>query len=244
MRELEDYNWFPQSFRQHQMDFLSLLALKFQLYKPVQPIIEEMLILQKYPGWTDACSGSGGPVLSLSHGYPVLLTDLHPGFAHLQLPSHIQFMPVSVDITRALPPGEGLITLFNSFHHFTGRQQGFFLDSCKKAGRSMLAVEVLQPGIRSFFLVLLTTTLGHWLLVPFMKPFSLKRLLLTYLLPVHTLSVLYDGILSVFKSKSSRYLQNLAQQYHSPDYRVEFLKIKGRFGPLYLIKGHPASPQS
>jgi hypothetical protein len=241
MRELEDFDWFPQAFRQHQMDFLSLLALKFNLYQPVKKILFDILDSQNTKDWTDACSGSGGPVQSLAGKHPVLLTDLYPSFARLQLPANLQYLAEPVDITKNLPPGNGLITLFNSFHHFTPEQQSHLINQCSEANRSLIAVEVLQPGLRSFVSVVFTTTIGHWLLVPFMKPFSLKRLFFTYLVPLHTLSVLYDGIVSVFKSKSSRYFEAFAKRHTTGNYRVDFVKIKGRFGPLFMIKGLPAT---
>lgn len=239
MRELEDFDWFPRDFRQHQMDFLSLIALKFKLYHPAKNEVFEVIASQKQPDWTDACSGSGGPVQSLAGSYPVLLTDLYPSFRHLQLPDNIKFLDKPIDITKSLPPGNGLITLFNSFHHFTSEQQGFLINQCSKANRALIVVEVLQPGFRSIITVVFITTIGHWLLVPFIKPFSLKRLFFTYILPLHTLSVLYDGIISVFKSKNSHYFEKLAKQQTTGDYRVDFVKIKGRYGPLFMIKGIP-----
>jgi hypothetical protein len=239
MRELEDFDWFPKAFRQHQMDFLSQLAIKFKLYQPVKNEIFSILTAVKQPGWTDACSGSGGPVQSLAGTYPVLLCDLYPSFRHLDLPANIQYHNEPIDITQKLPPGNGLITLFNSFHHFTPEQQGHIVEQCSRVGRPMVAVEILQPGLISFISVIFTTTVGHWLLVPFMKPFSLKRLFFTYIIPLHTLSVLYDGILSVFKSKSSHYFEVFAKRYTTPRYRVDFIILNGRFGPLFMIKGIP-----
>jgi len=241
MRELEDFDWFPQAFRQHQMDFLSLLALKFNLYQPVKKILFDILDSQNKKDWTDACSGSGGPVQSLAGSYPVLLTDLYPSIARLQLPANLQYYTEPADITKNLPPGNGLITLFNSFHHFTPEQQSHLIGQCSEANRAIIAVEILQPGLRSFVSVVFTTTIGHWLLVPFMKPFSLKRLFFTYLIPLHTLTVLYDGIVSVFKSKSSHYFETFARRHTNGKYRVDFVKIKGRYGPLFMIKGLPAS---
>jgi len=241
MRELEDFDWFPQAFRQHQMDFLSLLALRFKLYQPVKSLLFEVIALQKHPEWTDACSGSGGPVQSLAGNFPVLLTDLYPSFARLQLPANLQYLAEPADITKHLPPGNGLITLFNSFHHFTTEQQSHLINQCIGANRALVAVEILQPGLRSFVSVVFTTTIGHWLLVPFMKPFSLKRLFFTYLVPLHTLTVLYDGIVSVFKAKSSHYFETFAKRHTTGNYRVDFIKIKGRYGPLFMIKGLPAT---
>jgi hypothetical protein len=239
MRELEDFDWFPKAFRQHQMDFLSQLAIIFKLYHPAKPVIFDILSSQKQPGWTDACSGSGGPVQSIAGSYPVLLTDLYPNFQQLTLPTNFNCHKEPTDITKILPPGHGLITLFNSFHHFTEEQQIHIFKRCSEAGRPLIAIEILQPGLKSFISVFLTTTIGHWLLVPFLKPFSLKRLFFTYIIPLHTFSVLYDGIISVFKSKSSHYFEAFAKRNTTRYYRIDFEKINGRYGSLFMIKGLP-----
>lgn len=241
MRELEDYSWFPGSFRRHQMDFLSLLALKFGIYRPAKPHIEHLLALQQNGDWTDACSGSGGPVISMAGHHKVLLTDLYPSFEDLNLPENIRFHGAPSDITAGLPPGKGLITLFNCFHHFTPQQQAGIIERCRQAGRPVLAVEILEPSVRSMVSVIFTTTIGHWLLVPLMKPFSLKRLFFTYLLPLHTLSVLFDGIVSVIRSKGSSYYRKLAHTHNTGNYRVDFEKVSGPFGPLLLVKGFPVN---
>jgi hypothetical protein len=155
MRELEDFDWFPESFRRHQMDFLSLLATKFGLYLPVKPHIETLMEQQeKGAGWTDACSGSGGPVISVAGHHQVVLTDLYPSFRNLSLPENIRFDPEPADISKGLPQGNGLITLFNSFHHFNAEQQAGLIGKCRAAGRPLLIVEILQPGIRSLLSVI------------------------------------------------------------------------------------------
>jgi hypothetical protein len=50
----------------------------------------------------------------------------------------------------------------------------------------------------------LASTLGVWFLCPMIRPFEWKRLIFTYILPLNVLTVLIDGYISVFKSKSSK----------------------------------------
>jgi hypothetical protein len=238
MRELEDYKWFPKVFRRHQMDFLSMLASRFQLYLPVSDEINTLLDQFRPNQWTDVCSGSGGPVISILLNTDVLLTDLFPPEESIKLPDHITYYPQPVDITKELPPGDGLITMFNSFHHFNLVEQENILRKIGISDRPFLAAEILQPGLFCLFKVILTTTIGHWFLVPLMKPFSFLRLLLTYLIPVHTITVFTDGIISVFKSKNTKYYTALANRATTHNYSFKFKTVKGKYGPLYLLIGN------
>lgn len=237
MRELEDNKWFPEVFRRHQMDFLSMLATKFKLYLAVTDDVNALLEKDTSNQGTDVCSGSGGPVLSLLHNHNTLLTDLYPPKERIKFPDHITYYPQPIDITKELPPGEGLITMFNSIHHFSQEEQENILKKIGDSERPFLAAEILQPRLLTLVKVILTTTIGHWILVPLMKPFSFTRIFFTYLIPIHTITILIDGIISVFISKNKKYYMALVSRASTNKYSFIFKEVKGTFGPLYLIKG-------
>jgi hypothetical protein len=238
MRELEDNKWFPEVLRRHQLDYLSFLATKFKLYQPVAEQLVTMAANSDYKEWTDVCSGSAGPVFNFdSNNNKILLTDMFPPKINLNLPENMSYYPYPVDISQYLPPGNGFITMFNSFHHFSVNEQKEILERISCSRRSFLAVEILQPTFSAFVKVIFTTTIGHWILVPFMRPFSIRRIFFTYLIPIHTITICIDGIISVFKSKSSSYYSALAQSMSTPFYAFSFLKVNGKFGPLYTLVG-------
>lgn len=239
VRELEDYDWFPQFLRQHQTEYLALLAKKFSIYQPIKGHLNQILSNSQATTWTDTCSGTGGPIIALGIAHPTMLTDLYPIQNTAHLPQHIHYQQKPLDIATTLPDGKGLITMFNSLHHFPDKTKEAIVNRIVDSGRCFLFVEILQPSFKSFILVLLATTLGHWIMVPFMQPFSLTRLFFTYFFPLHTLTVLIDGMISVFKSKNARFYTLMAQKLSVHNYSIRFFKTKGSFTTLYCLEGVP-----
>jgi hypothetical protein len=239
VRELEDRSWFPAFLRNHQTEFLAFMAKVFSLYEPIKPLIVSKLNAHAATDWTDTCSGSGGPIIALNIPHKALLTDLYPPEIVNGLSIFIRYHPNPIDISKTLPPGKGLITMFNSFHHFDDATKEKILNNTIEAGRPFIFTELLQPDIKSFLLVCFSTTLGHWLMVPFMKPFDWKRIFFTYIIPIHTITIFIDGIISVFKARTELYYKNLLHKNTKKNYRVHFHKTKGRFSTLYTLEGTP-----
>jgi hypothetical protein len=239
VRELEDRSWFPAFLRNHQTEFLAFIAKVFHLYEPIKPLILAKLNERGAMNWTDTCSGSGGPIIALNIPHKTLLTDLYPPEMARDLSIFIDYHPNPIDISKTLPPGKGLITMFNSFHHFDDDTKEKILNNTIEAGRPFLFTELLQPDIKSFLLVCFSTTLGHWLMVPFMKPFNWKRIFFTYIIPIHTITIFIDGIISVCKARTEVYYKIILYKNTKKDYRVQFHKTKGRFSMLYTLEGTP-----
>jgi hypothetical protein len=193
----------------------------------------------QHTGWTDACSGSGGPIAGLKLPFDVLLSDLYPPVENLLLNSNMTYYPMSVNLETTLPPGNGLISLFNCFHHFSDSSKLDIIKRTKEANRPLFIVEILQPTFRHFLAVLFSTTIGHWLAVPFIKPFSMRRILFTYIIPLHTITICIDGIISVFKSRSSGFYQKLGSQITSENYQVQLIETKGISGTILVLQGTP-----
>ncbi len=237
MKELEDKKWFPAFLRKHQMEYISFIATVFKIYLPLRPKLLDHLNITASKEWTDVCSGKGGPVLSLDIDHPVLLTDLYPTQPNDKHNPLILYSEKEVDILRDEIPGNGLISMFNAFHHFDDFEKGIILQKAKKDLRPIFIAEILQPDLICLLRVIITTTVGHWLCVPFMKPFSFQRLLFTYLLPLHTLTIMIDGIISVFKSGSKKYYQEMADRYSTKSYQFNFETIPSFSSTIYLLKG-------
>lgn len=239
MRELEDRQWFPEFLRRHQMEYLAFLSNTFKIYKPVREMLLQAITQNDNHEWTDGCSGSGGPIAGLNLPCKVLLTDLYPPKETGNLKPNMAYYPDPVNMESTLPPGNGLISLFNCFHHFSDPTKAEIILRAKEAKRRLFIVEILQPTFRHFISVLFSTTIGHWLTVPFMKPFSFQRLLFTYLIPLHPLTICIDGIISVFKSKSPGFYSRLCDQLNSDEYQVQLIQTKGISGPILILQGTP-----
>jgi ubiquinone/menaquinone biosynthesis C-methylase UbiE len=129
--EFEDQPWFPGFIRDSMTDYLRFLFRKFDLYKPILPILEDTLIKSGSDQILDLCSGSGGAVemiyenlkQSFNPDIKITLSDLFPSeltCEYLSKKTHggISYVNTPVDAS-SVPLGlNGLRTIFSGFHHF------------------------------------------------------------------------------------------------------------------------------
>jgi hypothetical protein len=96
--------------------------------------------------------------------------------------------------------------------------------------------EVTLRTLRAFAILSLMPVFV-WLLTPRMRPFRWSRLLLTYLLPLIPLVVLWDGIVSCFRTRTPQELLALTAGF--PEYEWMAGYARGTWlAPVYLI-GQP-----
>jgi hypothetical protein len=233
LKELEDFEWFPQLWRQYQTDYIGFVVASFGIYKPVIQRFKS----SGYDGATmfDLCSGSGEPALSIFNKSgrfrQLLLSDKFPH----TLPSgseQVRYLPESLDVLES-PFVEGnTYTMFNAFHHFDDASKKRIINNIQSSGSSGFIVEILEPTPLSFLKVLFATTFGTLALTPFIKPFSLLRLFFTYIIPVNLITIPYDGLVSVCKSRSVQQYEKLFRDFQ-PGIHVS--KIKNGLGSLIVI---------
>jgi hypothetical protein len=200
--ELEDLPGFPSVLRKQQVEFIGWLVDAFGIYVPVAPLLSAALDRVGSAEVTDLGSGSGGPIHYLARHPELsqvrfLLTDRYPAPTPTGSPA-VRWHTAPVDALAPIAPGNGVLTLFNAFHHFTPAQQQALVRT--HGTRGLLVFEVLQPTLPTLLKILFTTTVGQLLLAPFVRPFRWERLLFTYLLPVNLLTIAWDGIVSVVRS--------------------------------------------
>jgi hypothetical protein len=238
LQELEDYNWFPSTLRKYQLEFIGCLVNWFGFYKPIVPILNRLLIYAKPNKIIDLCSGSGEPAIYvqnfLSKNVEIMLTDKFP--PKTTLPNYnLQ----SVDVLTINPEKKVVFTMYNAFHHFGNKQQQDILQKFYTNQSSILIVEILTPNLLCMLNVIFSSTIGQLLLTPFIKPFSFWRLFFTYVIPINIFTVMYDGIISVVKSKSQTQYQMLINTITTTNYCFEVLSIKQWHGKIICIKAHP-----
>lgn len=207
LRELEDYDWFPAELRKQQTGYIGWMVRAFKVYDfLIHEIDKEAENHQRRI--TDLCSGNGGPWQSLAtskklSNCEIVLTDLYP-----QIPAQImpncKYEPSPVSALNCKDKAKGLVTMFNAFHHFNSFQRKEIVKQMIENERTFMVCEILRPNLLDFFRIFLATTFGQLLFAPFVTPFSLKRILFTYVIPINIVTVAYDGMLSVFKSLSAK----------------------------------------
>jgi hypothetical protein len=250
--EVLDQAWCPAAVRHGATDCLEAIISRTDVYRGVQAEIFRAIGDSGSARVVDLCSGGGGPWLSpgwrsaLAQHAPlkVVLTDKFPSSvlsARLQQDASITCLDVPVDAVSVPESLRGFRTIFSSFHHFPDAVAREVLGDAVRRGESFAMAEVTSRTPRAFATILFMPVLV-WLLTPFMRPFRWSRLLLTYLVPLIPLVVLWDGMVSCFRTRTPQELLELSRSF--PQYEWTAGYAKGNWlPPVYLI-GRPKSLQA
>lgn len=238
MKELEDYKWFPKKLRQYQADYIGFAAIASGIYNPFISYLRK----EQKPGthMFDLCSGSGEPAISIyrkSGAFSSLtLSDKYPAGEFKRPDPKISYYSASLDASKASFSIGNTYTMFNAFHHLDAKEREQAVGAAKAAGSTAYFVEILEPtvvcGIKIFF----GTTIGVLLLMPFVKPFSVGRLFFTYLVPANIITIAWDGLLSVARSKRCTYYRDLFQHFGEA---VTVTRFNSVAGPSTMIQVKP-----
>jgi hypothetical protein len=226
--ELEDYAWFPGSWRNFMTDFYHYQMKTFDLYRPAADLLADALRRSGQSRILDLCSGGSGPLALVQqqlrdrHGLnvPVRLTDKYPNLPAFEkiaseahaLGGQIEFSTGSIDATSVPAELEGLRTLFSCFHHFPPPLACGILGDCVNKRAPVAVFELSNRSLAAFLQVLLGGPLSIPLLTPFFRPFSLARLFWTYVIPVVPFCVAWDGVGSNLRAYAPDELMNLVRQ--------------------------------
>lgn len=249
--ELEDLPWFPVTIRDSMTEYLRFLFNTFQLYKPVWPLLREVMKKTNNTTILDLCSGSGGAMEGIYENLKVtyrkdikiVLSDLYPSlliYKHLQYKTGggISYMAMPVDACSVPLELEGFRTLFSGFHHFKPEKAKAILSNaiaCRKE------IGIFDGGNKSLWMILAIIIVHPLMLLfctPIIKPFRWSRLLFTYLIPVIPFCTVWDGIVSIIRLYPPKEMEQLARQADlENDYTWVSGKVKNKYGMsiAYLI---------
>lgn len=242
--EVLDQAWCPAAVRHGATDCLEAIISRADVYRTVQADIFRAISDSGSARVVDLCSGGGGPWLSpgwraaLAQHSPlkVVLTDKFPSSAlaiRLQHDPFITCVETPVDAASVPESLCGFRTVFSSFHHFPDAVAREVLGDAVRCGEGFAMAEVTSRTPRAFATILFLP-LFIWLLTPFMQPFRWSRLLLTYLVPLIPLVVLWDGIVSCFRTRVPEELLELSSSF--PQYEWTAGYAKGSWlSPVYLL---------
>lgn len=255
--EILDFPWVPRSLRQASMAYLRLMLNLTGHARCLLPKLTEALRQSGARQICDLCSGGGGPWPSLAPELErqgivdsITLSDLHPDRAAYALvektaPAVLRGSAQAVDATKVPADRTGLRTMFNAFHHFPPALAAKVLQDAVDA-RAPIAIFEVAGRDPVTLLGMLSSPLPVLLLTPFLRPFRLSFLLLTYVLPVFPLLATFDGVVSALRVYSPAELTALLTQLRDPGYRWDIGRIKLGSAPAhatYLI-GYPPEARS
>jgi hypothetical protein len=247
--EVLDQAWCPAAVRHGATDCLEAIISRTDVYRAVQADIFRAIGDSGSARVVDLCSGGGGPWLSpgwrtaLAQHSPlrVVLTDKFPSSvlsARLQQDRSITCLDLSVDAVSVPESLCGFRTIFSSFHHFPDEVARQVLGDAVRRGEGFAMAEATSRTPRAFATIFFLPALV-WLLTPFMRPFRWSRLLLTYLVPLIPFVILWDGLVSCFRTRTPEELLELSKSFSQYEWTAGYAK-GGWLSPVYLI-GLPIS---
>lgn len=248
--ELEDQRWLPNFLRNYGTDFLRFVAEKTDMFKPAIPILEKALNKSGTNRIIDLASGSGGglfvinsPLQKKISNLKIIFTDYFPNisaFERLQSQSNnISYVRKPVDARRV--PGElqGLRTLFLAFHHFKPEDAKMILQNAVDTGNPIGVFEGQERNIKGF-IGMLFSPIFVILATPFIRPFSIGRLIFTYIIPIVPLFVLWDGLVSSLRTYSLKEMDKIILEVKNKNnFDWETGKLKSGPGVILYLLGIP-----
>ncbi len=248
--EFEDQSWFPSFIRNYMTDYLQFLANKLKIYQGVLPILKKGLEKSNSAQILDMASGGGGGLLhiasELKEDVPDLkiqLSDLYPNIAAFEKTvsqsSVFSFVQESVDATQVPKNLKGFRTQFLSLHHLRPPQATQVLQNAVDANAVIGIFETMERGPKNMIGMLLIP-IFVLLATPFVRPFSIGRLVFTYLIPLVPFFALWDGMVSVLRTYSIKEMNGLvAKVKNNESYAWEISKVKSGPGEILYLLGYP-----
>jgi hypothetical protein len=250
--EIHDQAWFPSFLRDQVTDDLQVLLNIGKPYRDILPQLREGIEHSGARGVLDLCSGAGGPwpwlADALGQDGVCVRVELSDKFPNAEArgrvgnnPAGLHYREESVDATRVPRVVPGFRTLFTSFHHFPPEQAREILRDAVNSRQGIGVFEI--PGRRPLTLLLLPFVLiADILVVPFLRPRPLARLVWRWLVPIVPLVLLFDGIVSCLRAYSPRELREVIGGLGDNGYRWEIGCAKRSFLrlPITYLVGYPS----
>lgn len=245
--EFGDSALLPPTWREVYHDTLGFVLQASGVYKRMYAPYRDWTSLHGEPEVMDFASGGAGPVQTIletakSKGISlprVMLSDLYPQetrYRELELrcgQERVGFISKPVDIQVPLKHFQAS-SIFSAFHHFEPREAKRILNQLLSQGKSVF---VAEPFSRSFRNVVLVTCGGFFLglIAPFFRrPYKVKNFLLSTIVPLIPLMLVFDGLVSVFRTYKADELRAMI-----PEKMQDELKIRSGHTTVYHIIQSP-----
>lgn len=250
--EFEDLNWFPKRIRKYVTEYLRFASNTLKLYHPALPVLKKY-IEQADGQVLDLASGGGGPWSSLipdlietTPELRIQLSDYYPNPAAAQLlmadfPEHITYNPNRVDARNVPPSARGLRTQFLSLHHFAPHDVIQIFKNAVDSQQPVLIMEAQERNVANLIKIALSP-IPALFIMPLIRPFSIWRLVFTYLIPIIPFIIGFDGVVSVLRTytiKELNTLSKLADQNSKFTWESGRIREKGKV--VLWFGGYPSA---
>jgi hypothetical protein len=255
--ELHEQSWFPSSIRDEITDVLQFGLNLLKAYAPIAPLLQGVLDSTGNRSIVDMCSGGGGPWLELSRklqsqklqgGPPCLhishiwLTDKYPNLRALEnagaASENITYYPHPVAAMTVPSELKGFRTMFSSFHHFSPEEARAIIQNAADAGEGIGIFEITRRAPATIGLMFAWAVM-LFVCTPWIRPFRWSRLLWTYLVPIIPLVLLFDGVVSCFRTYRPQELREIVEQRTTSEYQWEIGEHATGAAPITYLIGYP-----
>lgn len=239
----------PQIVRELLTGFLETITVLFRPYSLKTDVMVRAMRSTGTQQFVDLCSGNGGPWFHLFReieqetGKPisVVLTDKFPSRdarRRTELLDGLTYLSDPVD-ARCVPESLGGVrTLFNGLHHFQPGDAKAVLQDAVSNGQPIAVFELLQRNglmlVHAFLL-----PISVLLLTPLVRPLSWWRLVLTYVIPLASLILLWDGVVSALRCYRPEELRAMADELVGETYHWETGSYWRWAAPVTYMIGYP-----
>jgi|GEM_PF-195405 len=230
---------------------LKLLTLKkniMEIFTPVIPIIKKGLLKSKSNHIIDLGSGGGGGLIELNKrlikdhpNLKITLTDYYPNIPAFEFTkkkaNNFNYLKTPIDARSVPKELIGLRTQFLSLHHFKPEEAKKILQNAIDSKSSIAVFEAQERSIPSI-LAMLFSPISVLLTTPLIKPFKIGRIVFTYLIPIVPLFVLWDGLVSAFRTYSVKEMKALVKSLEGNEfYDWDIDRLKSGPGVILYLLG-------
>lgn len=231
--ELHEQSWYPSAWREL---FQLSLGRMVSLMKPYDVVIDELrgLLERTRPeAILDLCSGSGEVTLSVwdrvsfllgDEGRPrLVLSDLYPNLARRdeikeRYGEVVDYFPEPVNVLD--PPAEvpRVRLMIESLHHFRPTEVNAILRAAERNADAFIALENTERSWKNILLMILSFPMAIFTTAFLVRPMRLRNVIWGLLIPVVSLTAVFDGVVSCLRTYSAAELEVLARSAGSADF--------------------------
>jgi hypothetical protein len=133
-------------------------------------------------------------------------------------------------------------TLFNALHHFRPEVARAVLSDAQARGVPIAVFEVVERSPKGVLATLLIP-LMVLIFTPMIRPLTLPRLLLTYVVPLFPLVIFWDGLVSALRAHRPEELRRMTESLQREGYTWEVgqARTPGK-PPVTYVLGLPTRP--
>jgi hypothetical protein len=225
--EIEDEPWCPPTIRLAITEFLATFSRLTKIYRPTVTILEELMRKASEKRLVVLGAGSGGGIMDIIDYLPrdteVTLTDLFPHQGFQTSNPRVRYLTESVNATSIPKDLEGIRVMYTFFHHLRPEMAKTVLENAVNDKQAIAIFEITERsivGILNMFLVPIVVLF----VTPMIRPFRWSRLLFTYVIPILPLALLWDGIVSAFRTYDGDDIRELVANFPTYDWKIGFLE--------------------